>query len=59
VPGFFGPAEKKNPTLPNAESLIAQNHYNKQLKSGKLVETEILGSNFLSKCVDWRKSENG
>jgi hypothetical protein len=35
---------------------IARNHYNKRLKSGKLVGTEILSSDFLSLCVDWRKS---
>jgi hypothetical protein len=45
------------PAIPNAGSPIARNHHNKrELKSGKLVKTQILSSDFLSKYVDWRKS---
>ena len=45
------------PATPNAGSPIARSRHNKrELKSGKLVKTHVLSSDFLSKYVDWRKS---
>ena len=45
------------PATPNAGSPIARHRHNKrELKSGLLVKTHVLSSDFLSKYVDWRKS---
>ena len=45
------------PTIPDSGSPIARNHHNKrELNSGKLVGTQLLSSDFLSKYVEWRNS---
>lgn len=45
------------PTIPDSGSPIARNHHNKrELNRGKLVGTQLLSSDFLSKYVEWRNS---
>ena len=45
------------PTIPDSGSPIARNHHNKrELNSGKLVGTQLLSSDFLSRYVEWRNS---